>query len=168
MELKEQIISLEIILNKNIELYLNLKKELEAEMAALKAHSFPDIEVSVKQKLKITHEIKTLEGSRLKALSLLSEKTGIPAKDMSLSKLAGLIGGEIALRLMELKTRLRNVVESVTEMNTFNQGVIERLMKINYDSAAYLKELIEPEKTYEKSGSTGLSLKAGQVVSRKM
>ncbi len=168
MELKEQIISLEAILNKNIVLYGNLKKELESEMEALKAHSFPDIEASVKQKLKITHEIKTLEGTRLRALEQLSEKTDIPAKEMSLSRLAGLIGGEIGLRLMELKNRLRNVIESVTEMNTFNQGVIERLMKINYDSAAYLKELIEPEKTYEKSGSTGISLKAGQVVSRKM
>ncbi|VAX16872.1 hypothetical protein MNBD_NITROSPINAE02-1560 [hydrothermal vent metagenome] len=159
---------LEVALTHNIRFYNEMAEELAIERVALKAHSLKDLETSIRRKARITHKIQTLEGERLSILEDLAKITGRPASKLTLLWLAENFGGPLKDRLLKLRVWLREIVDRIADMNLFNRGLIEQLIKVNYSSAEKLHDLIQPGSTYIKGGMDPNKLKPGQVVSQTM
>lgn len=151
----------------NVDLYGGMEKALEAERDAIKRHSFGDLDAAVRSKAAVAAKIKALDSARLRLLRRISEKTGTPEGELTITGISELLAGEAGARLLDLRVLLRDKVESVSRMNEFNRGLIERLMRLNYQAALKLQELAAPESTYARNGAADGKLKTGRVVSRK-
>ena len=158
---------LEKTLSVNIDLYDEMKQELEAERDALKRRSMADLERVVSRKSALALRIKMLDESRLRTIEALADRMKASASELTLSVLSDRLGGAMKARLLALRERLRASVESVTAMNEFNRGLIEKSMVINYQAASRLQQLVQPEPTYEKKGAPGARLGSGGVVNEK-
>jgi flagellar biosynthesis/type III secretory pathway chaperone len=167
MELNRLSAELEKTLTDNLKLYDEMGKALDEECEALKAYSLTRLDAAIKRKMEVASKLRLIEEARNAMVSKISGRLGTPPAQISLKGLADQVGGEVRTRLLTLRSRMRQIVQTVTEKNDFNRGVISKLMNLNAASAANLKELINPESTYEKGGFTPVSaFKPGQVVSR--
>ncbi|MGK7345392.1 MAG: flagellar export chaperone FlgN [Candidatus Nitrospinota bacterium M3_3B_026] len=151
----------------NVDLYGGMEKALEAERAAIKNHSLDDLDAAVRSKTGVAARIKALDSARLGLLRRISEKTGTPEDELTIAGISDFLAGETRARLLDLRVLLRGKVESVTKMNEFNRGLLERLMRLNYQAALKLQELAAPESTYARNGASNGKLKPGRVVNRK-
>lgn len=169
VDFKDLIEELASALSLNIDLYDLMIAELAKERAALKNHSLAGVEGAVKAKTGLAVKISTLEKSRQETVRKIAEALEADAADVTLTGLVELLGGADGERLLELRDRLRVVTAKVSEMNDFNRGVIERSMRVNYQAASVLQELVTPENSYDRGGqATSAALKPGRVVNRKM
>ncbi len=168
MKLNRLLKKLEDVIKVNIALYDEMVVALEVERESLKSHSLDGVSEAVKRKTEIAYKIKSLEIDRLNVLQLLSKETGVRQSQLSLKGLADVVSGELRLGLLTLRSRLRESVGKVTELNLFNRGLIDRLMSVNYGAASHLNHLLQPGSTYEKAGPVSSPFKPGQVLSREM
>jgi len=168
MSLSKYISDLTDILSRNIDLYEEMAVELIEEQNALKAHSFAAINASLKRKESITLKIRTLEETRLRVTDKILKHTKLDPKELTLVKLQEYATAPLKDRLAQIRASLKHAIEKTNELNYFNHGLIEKLMKINYDSAIRLQRLTEADDTYEKGGKSPTSLKTGRVVSQTM
>lgn len=167
MEINRLSAELEKTLSDNLRLYDEMGKTLDEEFLALKAYSLPRLSEAIKRKMEISSKLRLIEEARNRTVSGIAGKLGVPPAQMSLKRLAEEMGGEDKTRLLSLRSRLNDTVKTVTGKNEFNRGFIEKLMSLNSAVAVNLKELLNPESTYEKGGFTPVSaFKPGQVVSR--
>ena len=167
MELNRLSAELEKTLTDNLNLYDEMEKALDEECLALKAYSLTQLDVAIKRKMEVASKLRLIEETRNAMVAKIAGRLGTLPAQISLKELAEEVGGEVKARLLTLRSRMRQIVQTVTEKNDFNRGVISKLMNLNAAAAANLKELLNPESTYEKGGFTPVSaFKAGQVVSR--
>ncbi|MBI5816297.1 MAG: flagellar protein FlgN [Nitrospinae bacterium] len=166
MELKELTDSLDNLVRRNIKLYTEMESALHDELEALKAHSLDKLDTAIQKKMEVVSRLKMIEDSRIKMVQAIAKRLGLSPEQITLSKLAEVAGAGLKEKIVELKTRLKEKVDSVTEKNEFNRGFIEKLMKLNYAAAANLQELLAPESTYHKGSTVRVALKPGKVVSR--
>lgn len=158
---------LEAILARNVDLYKEMEEVLRAERAALESHSLPRIESCVNKKSGVTFQIKSLEDRRLAILDAISKATGVSRKDLNMDKIISLAPAKSRSRLQTLRNNLKERYEISNELNSFNRGVVERLINLNHAFASTLQNLLQPESTYQKkAGATRPDFKSGQVVSR--
>lgn len=167
MEINRLSAELEKTLTDNLRLYDEMGEALDEEFLALKAYSLPRLSTAIKRKMEASSRLRLIEETRNGIVSMIAGRLGTAPAQMSLRRLAEEMGGEDKTRLLSLRSRLNDVVKTVTEKNEFNRGFIEKLMSLNAAVAVNLKELLNPESTYEKGGFTPVSaFKPGQVVSR--
>lgn len=152
------------ILSRNIELYDQMADHLEKERRDFVSHSIENLNENLKQKEVIVLKLRTLEETRQRVTSAIAKSGQIDKKDFTLSKLIDLAADPLKERLTILRQKLKEVIEKTNELNYFNRGLIERLMKLNYNAAERLQNLIEPEETYARRGKTGVPLKSGRIV----
>lgn len=167
MELNRLSAELEKTLTDNLKLYDEMGKALDEEFEALRIASLPRLDEAIKRKMAVASKLKLIEETRSAMVSKIAENMGKPPADMTLKLLAGEVGGATGTSLLSLRSRLNEAIRKVTEKNEFNRGFIEKLMSLNATVATNLRELLNPESTYEKGGFTPVAaFKPGQVVSR--
>lgn len=167
MELDELSGELEKKLTDNLKIYDDMGKALDEEFEALRIASLPRLDAAIKRKMLVASRLKLIEETRSAMVSKIAARLGISPADMSLRMLADELGGETRTRLLSLRSRLNDIVQAVSEKNEFNRGFIRQLMSLNTGAANNLRELLNPESTYEKGGFTPVAaFKPGQVVSR--
>lgn len=167
MELNRLSGELEKTLTDNLKLYDEMGKALDEELVSLKAYSLPRLDSAIKWKMLISSKLSLIEKTRNAMVSKIADKLGMSRAELSLKMLAENMGGEVEARLLSLRLLLNEAIKNVTEKNDFNRVFIEKLMSVNSASAVHLRELLTPESTYAKCGSTHVTaFKPGQVVSR--
>lgn len=164
MSLTKHITDLSDILTYNVELYDEMAEHLEQERKAFKSHSIGNLNENLKRKETIVLKIRTLEETRQRVLKLLAKVVKIDRGELTLTKLIELASDPLKERLISIHRKLKAAIERTNELNYYNRGLIEKLMRINYDAAAYLQNLIEPEETYARSGISPVAIKSGRVV----
>lgn len=164
MSLTKHINDLADILFRNVELYEEMAGQLEEERLAFQSHSIDNLDKNLKQKETIILKIKALEETRQRVMSALGKAARLDPKQLTFSRLLELAADPLKDRLSAIRQSLREKIEKTNELNSFNRGLIERLIRINYDAAAHLQNLLEPEETYARQGMAASPLKAGRVV----
>lgn len=167
MELNRLSGELEKTLTDNLKLYDEMAKALDEEFEALRIASLPRLDAAIKRKMLVASKLKLIEETRSGMVAKIAENMGKSPADMTLKLLADEMGGAAKTSLLSLRSRLNEVIKKVTEKNEFNRGFIEKIMSLNAAVATNLRELLNPESTYEKGGFTPVAaFKPGQVVSR--
>ena len=154
------------ILSRNAELYEEMTGELAGEREAFTAHCLDSVNGSMKKKEIIVLKIRALEESRQTVMKKLAVTAGVEPDALTWQTLVEL-ADERALkdRLGLARNRLLTAMNKTDELNRFNRSLIERLMKINYDTAEHLQELVSPEASYGRNGGkSSARLKPGRVV----
>lgn len=164
MSLTRYITEMADILSRNIELYEQMAEQVERERRDFVSHSIGNLNENLKRKETIVLKLRSLEETRQRVVRAVAKVAGIGKKELTLSKLIELATDPLKERLIALRQRLKEVIEKTNELNYFNRGLIERLMKLNHNTAERLQSLLEPEETYARHGKTGSLLKSGRVV----
>ena len=157
---------LETVLKKNIALYSAMESVLREEETALTAHDLIPLEAIIKGKNGVTAKLAALESDRVNVVKDLAEATNTPLAEFTLTRLLDEVSPERKTELASLQKRLRERVTRTEELNSFNRGVIEKLMKINHASASNLQDLMQPNGGYGPGGVPATRLKSGRIVSR--
>ncbi len=164
MSLTRHISEMADILSRNIELYEQMAEQLDKERHDFVSHSVENLNENLKRKEAIVLKLRTLEETRQGVVRSVAKVVEVDKKELTLLKLIELATGPLKKRLTALRQKLKEVIEKTNELNYFNRGLIERLMKLNYAAAERLQNLIEPEDTYVRHGKAGSNLKSGRIV----
>lgn len=164
MSLTRRITEMADIISRNIELYEQMAEQLQRERRDFVSHSVKNLNENLKRKEVIVLKLRALEETRQVVTRAAAKIIGTGKKDLTLSKLIKLAADPLKERLTSLRQKLKEVIEKTNELNYFNRGLIERLMKLNYNAAERLQNLLEPEETYARHGKTGSLLKSGRIV----
>jgi hypothetical protein len=157
------------LLADNDRLYGLMIGHLDRETTALKTHDLAALEQAISGKTATASQLKSLESERLSLIRKLAAETGAAEGEVTLKTLAAAHPTRSA-ELTAARQALADRVSAVAEKNAFNRGLIEKLMVLNYDTAASLAHLTQPEGGYGKTAKadTAAPFKAGRVVSRKL
>lgn len=164
MSLIRHITEMADILSRNIELYEQMAEQLERERHVFVSHSVENLHENLKRKEVIVMKLRALEETRQTVTRAVAKVVEVDKKELTLSKLIELATDPLKERLSALHQKLKEVIEKTNELNYFNRGLIERLMKLNYNKAERLQSLLEPEETYARHGKPGSPLKSGRIV----
>ncbi|HEB71390.1 MAG TPA: flagellar protein FlgN [Nitrospirae bacterium] len=164
MSLTRHISEMADVLSRNIELYEQMAEQLDKERHDFVSHSVENLNKNLKLKEVIVLKLRTLEETRQRVVRSVAKVVEVDKKELTLLKLIELATGPLKERLTALRQKLREVIEKTNELNYFNRGLIERLIKLNYAAAERLQNLIEPEDTYVRHGKAGSNLKSGRIV----
>jgi len=164
MSLARHISEMADILSRNIELYEQMAEQLEKERHDFVSHSVENLNKNLKRKETIVLKLTALEDTRQRVIRAVAKVLEVDKKELTLVKLIELATDPLKEQLANLRQKLKVVIEKTNELNYFNRGLIERLMKLNYNAAEQLQNLIEPDETYARHGKTGSNLKSGRIV----
>jgi hypothetical protein len=118
----------------------------------------------MRRKENISLRIKAVEETRLKVLAAISKVSGVEQSELNLNKITELASAPFKDKLNEIKDGLRGVIDKTDDLNRINRGLIEKLLRLNYESATHLQGLLEPSQTYVRRGAQSPRLRSGQVV----
>ncbi len=159
-----QLGKIERVIERNVALYEEMLSTLKLETEALKAHSIKELQALVESKNSVTARITNLESDRIDILKQASQALGIEISDITITKISEYAPPEQSGRLLALGERLKNLTLEVSRMNEFNRGIIEKLLRLNHESAINLQEFLNPTAGYAKKGMSTPPLKSGSVV----
>lgn len=164
MSITKHLTDLTDVLLQNVELYQAMSRELELERETYKTRSLVNIDALLKRKESLVFRLKSLEKARASIMEKLSQATGVPEAALTYDHLLEFASEPLEERLISVRQRLREVIARADELNSFNRDLVGRLIKINYEAAAHLKRLIEPDETYRLNGRREPVFRPGRVV----
>jgi hypothetical protein len=103
-------------------------------------------------------EIEQLERSRREQIARLSEELGIPARELNLSKIVGMVLGEYRAGLQELQAALREVIGEIGRAAKYNGHLMNKALyfiRKNFECLVQLGDLHDMYDGGAKKGGAG-------------
>ena len=128
-----------------------------------------DLDANNKAKETIALELKLLEESRVLLMQKLEQEDDDPNDDeINLSSVCARIGGPLGATLMTLRTRLRDLLTRIQEINEANSRLVHHSIE-NIRWTVNMMRLVETEApTYEATGYVRDEDRTGRMVSREL
>ena len=134
------------------QLYLSLLKALEGEKASLAAANLADFMIANEQKETLLKALQESESRRMQQTTQLSAALGLPAGEVTLSRLARRLEGKDAARLLYCGDKLTKTLARIRESNRANRRLISGSLGFVRDSLQMLQNLNRPSPTYHSNG----------------
>jgi hypothetical protein len=136
--MKEKLSAVIAILERMEPLYLRVHNLLHSEREALIQLDYEKIYEILVEKDEITSVLRSLDGERLRLQDQINIMLGLPNSDINLRDIAERNQKnfpELALRLLDLRTRVNHSIGQVVERISVNRSLIEKSVKNLQDIA---------------------------------
>ena len=145
--------------------YEELTVLLEEERETLRRMDIASLEESNGVKANLISQIARLEESRGTLMSALAISQGLPEEKLRLVDLLRNAPAPLAGRLLEVRTRLREVVTEATKRNDHNQKFINEMLSIMEGIVDKLRDLFKSPSLYGENGNVDKgSLNGGDIL----
>ena len=164
MEINDSLTQLLDALSRETELYQAMLAVMNKEKdAAIQSELIALNEAQI-EKENILVALGLLERQRLNLLDSLADTLGYTARDMSLTKIAELVGEPYAGQLKQVKSDLLNVLETVRNANQRNRLLFEHSRNLVRGSINLLSEIGSPNPIYHRTGEVHSASASGKCV----
>ena len=133
-------------------LYIDLLKVFEDERSVLTAVALPEFMVVNEKKEAILERLKQTEALRLQFTRQLSDDYGLPAGEVTLSRLAACLEGKDGTRLLSSGEKLAGTLARIRQANRVNRRLVSDSLGFVRDSLQMLQSLRRPSATYHNDG----------------
>lgn len=157
------------ILTEKIVLYENLLESFSKEREAVKENSFQDILKTAKEKEVLVKKLEANEKKRREIIAHYSAKFNVPGEELTLLRLSRFFGEPGSGKLLGLRKKLKEQIESVSKEGKRNKSLMEACSSSLGKTRNFLEKLVWGQQEYSANGKTrNLPNGQGRVLNSKV
>jgi len=153
------------LLERELNLYEALFRATENEADALHRADIDAMIAVAATKEHLLGTLRLTETERTRLTRELSTALGLEQDDPPLSRLAETVGGPMGQRLMDCRSKLIAVAESIVALNNRTMPLLRHSQQMVRGTLAMVQQMVSPDPVYSARGDYGRHNNAGQLLS---
>lgn len=156
------------ILSEKIVLYEKLMEVFAEEKEAIMKNSLPEILKKLREKETLVGNLEINEKKRKEIIAYYSAKFDVPKQNLTLSKLSGFFQEPVSGKLLDLRNKLKERMDAVTEAGQGNKKLISACSTSLNKSKLFFERITGQGQEYSANGKARSSLSVqGRVFNSK-